>query len=171
MTPTTSLTVQLGSVMYDLLFIPIRIALFVTVVSVGFGLNLKPGGILPALIYLGATIPIVWGLGLVSAGITMTVRRGGGLVELGAAFLVLGAGAYFPLGLLPGPLRSIAGANPLAIATNGMRHALLGGDGWHTMPHDLALLIPMAVVFLLLGNTVFRLGVRRERQRGTLGLY
>jgi hypothetical protein len=74
--------------------------------------------------------------------------------------------------MFPGALRQVLDvANPLAIAMNGMRRALLGGGPWAGIGHDLALLLPMAVLSLALGNAAFRLGVRRERQRGTLGLY
>src|SRR4051794_39450087 len=44
MTPTANWTVQFGSVAYDLLFIPIRITLFVTVVGIAFGLGFDPSG-------------------------------------------------------------------------------------------------------------------------------
>jgi ABC-type polysaccharide/polyol phosphate export permease len=101
----------------------------------------------------------------------MTFRRGGGIVELGAAFLTLGAGAYFPIDVLPPLLVTLSAINPLAIAIEGMREALLGGAGWGEVPGDLALLIPIAIVSLVIGNVAFRLGVRRERKRGTLGLY
>jgi hypothetical protein len=52
-----------------------------------------------------------------------------------------------------------------------MRDALLGGTGWANVPGDLLVLIPLGVASLVLGNVAFRMGVKRERKRGTLGLY
>lgn len=171
MTPTASFTVQFGSVMYDLVFLPIRLVLFVTIIAIAFGLNMDPGGIPQTLVYLVAVIPFVWGFGLITAGLTMTIRRGAAIMGLAAALLTLGSGAFFPVGVLPGPVASTAGANPLAVAMSGMRGALLGGEGWGHMAHDLAILVPAALISLVIGNLVFRIGVRRERHRGTLGLY
>jgi ABC-2 type transport system permease protein len=171
MTPTAPFTVQLGSVMYDLLFIPIRIALFTTVVAIAFGLGLDPSGIGPSLAYIVGVVPFVWGLGLVSAGITMTLRQGGAVVTFGIAILSIGSGAYFPTDLLPSGLETLMKINPLTIGINGMRDALLGGTGWSNVPGDLAILLPLGAAALLAGNLAFRVGVKRERKRGTLGLY
>ncbi len=171
MTPTASFTVQFGSVMYDLIFLPIRLVIFISAFALLFGLHLTAGGIPQALIYLLAIIPFVWGLGLITAGLTMTIRKGAAFVGLGVAFLMLGSGAFFPVGVLPGPLASTAKGNPLAVAMTGIREALIGGAGWGHMAHDLAIIIPSAIIALVVGNLAFRVGVRRERRRGTLGLY
>jgi|tagenome__1003787_1003787.scaffolds.fasta_scaffold20969077_2 ABC-2 type transport system permease protein len=171
MTPTASFTVQFGSVMYDLIFVPVRLVIFITVFALLFGVNLDVGGIPQAFIYLLAIVPFIWGLGLITAGLTMTIRKGAAFVGLGVAFLMLGSGAFFPVGVLPGPLASTAQGNPLALAMTGIREALIGGAGWGHMGHDLAILVPAAILALLVGNLAFRVGVRRERRRGTLGLY
>ena len=171
MTPTSSFVVQLGSVMYDLIFIPIRITLFLGAFAVIFGLNVHANGVAPALVYLAATVPFVWGLGLIMAGITMTWRRGGGAVALAVSFLMLASGAYFPVELFPSGIAAFAAANPLTVAVSGMRDAVLGGAGWSGVPLDLAILLPSAAASLLIGNVIFRFCVRRERGKGTLGLY
>ncbi len=101
----------------------------------------------------------------------MTIRKGAAFVGLGVAFLMLGSGAFFPVGVLPGPLASTAEGNPMAISMTGIREALIGGAGWGHMAHDLAILVPVAIISLVIGNLTFRVGVRRERSRGTLGLY
>ncbi|MGZ8693056.1 MAG: ABC transporter permease [Gaiellaceae bacterium] len=171
MTPTSPVTIQVGSVLYDFIYIPIRITLFYVAIVVAFGVHIDVGGIAPTAAYLGATIPFVWGLGLMSAAITMTFRQGGGLIAFVVAFLTLSSGAYFPLDVLPGVLQGVAQANPLAIAVSGMRESLLANAGWSRLPGDMALLLPMALISLALGGLLFRVGVRREREQGTLGLY
>ena len=52
-----------------------------------------------------------------------------------------------------------------------MRESLLANAGWSGVPGDMALLLPMALISLALGALLFRVGVRREREQGTLGLY
>jgi ABC-2 type transport system permease protein len=101
----------------------------------------------------------------------MTFRRGSGAVGLGMTVLVLFSGAYYPLDLLPSWMASLAELNPITVAVNGMREPLLGGTGWEGVGKAVAVLLPLAAVSLAVGAVAFRGALRRERRRGTLGLY
>lgn len=171
MTPTSSATIQVGSVAYQLLFVPLRTALFLALIAVAFGLNFDASGVAPAALVFLLFTPIIWGLGLLSAAGVMTFKRGGAGVGIGVTLLVLVSGAYFPLDLLPEWAQQIAQLNPLAIAINNVREALLGDAGWDSLSADVLLLVPMAAASLAAGVIAFRLAVRRERTRGTIGLY
>jgi ABC-2 type transport system permease protein len=171
MTPTSTATVQLGSVTFDLIYLPLRTGVFLLALALGFGLNFELAGALPALVVLATFIPFAWGLGLASAAAVVTFKRGAGLVGMGAIGLGLLSGLYFPLELLPGWIAGIAQFNPVALAVGGMRETLLGGSGWTEIAPDLLLLAPMSAVSLVVGAFAFRLAVRRERRLGTLGLY
>jgi ABC-2 type transport system permease protein len=170
-TPTAPATLQLGSVAFDLVYVPLRTAAFLVAVALIFGLHFELSGLLPALALLVVFIPFVWGLGVASAAAIMTFRRGGGVMGIGVVALGLLSGIYFPLTLLPGWLQKIAELNPVAHAINGMRDALLGGAGWAEIAPDLLLLAPLSVASLALGLYLFRRAVGRERRLGTLGLY
>ena len=111
-TPTAPGTIQLGSVAFDLVYIPLRTAIFLGGATLAFGLNFSASGILPALALLLALIPFVWGLGVLTAGAILTFRRGAGVVGLGAVVLGLLSGVYFPISLLPGWLASYRGREP-----------------------------------------------------------
>lgn len=170
-TPTRTATLQIGSVFFDLLYIPLQTAVFLAAMALGFGLHIEPSGILPATALLLVFIPFVWGLGVLSAAATLTFRRGANAVAFGAILLAFGSGLYFPVELLPDWIEATAKANPIAIAVNGMRDALLGGTGWEGVGSDLLRLAPLAAASLCLGILAFRLALRRERSLGTLGLY
>lgn len=169
MTPTATTTIQLGAVMYQLVYVPIRTAAFLFLMTVIAGADFHASGLLPAMALLIAFIPFIWGLGVASAGAVLTFRRGAGAFAFGAGLLAIGSGAYFPLELLPHWLETIAKLNPMAIAIHGMREALIGGSV--DVGADIAVLVPVSVVTLGLGVLVFRRAVRRELRRGTLGLY
>jgi ABC-2 type transport system permease protein len=171
MTPTAVTTIQLGAVVYQLIYIPIRTTLFLVMIAVFFGLNFSASGIPPAMLILIAFIPFVWGLGLVSAAGTLTYRRGAGAVALLAGFLTLTSGAYFPLSVFPDWLADAAERNPIAVAVNGMRESLIGGADWSKTATDLAVLVPVGLVTVAVGILAFRLSLARERRRGSLGLY
>jgi ABC-2 type transport system permease protein len=171
LTPTAPATVQIGSVVYDLLYIPLRTALFLLVVGLGFGLDFEPGGIPSAALFLLAFIPFVWGLGIATAAVVMTFRRGAGVVSFGATLLTLASGAFFPLTLLPAWIERIAEYNPMALTVEGIRQALLGGEAFATLLGDLLLVLPLSAASLVGGLLAFRAALRREQRRGTLGLY
>jgi len=171
MTPTAAATVQLGSAVFDLVYVPLRTAIFLGFLSLVVGLDLESAGILPSAAVLLAFIPFVWGLGLAAAGAILTFRRGAGGMMLGATLLGLASGAFFPLSLLPHWIATLAEYNPLAIAIQGMREALLGGTGWSEVGGHVLLLVPASALSLVCGALLFRLALGRERRRGTLGLY
>jgi ABC-2 type transport system permease protein len=170
-TPIAVTTVQAGSVAFDLLFIPIRMALLLLAVAVTLGLGFDAGGVLPSAVLMAAFVPFVWGLGLLAAATIVTFRRGEGLLGVAMSILGLVSGAFFPLALLPAWLQTAAEANPVAIVLEGMRSALIGGTGWDGVAADVAYLVPASLVALACGTAAFRRALAREHRRGTLGLY
>jgi ABC-2 type transport system permease protein len=170
-TPTRLATIQAGSAAFQLVFVPLRMGVFVAVVAIVFGLDYHASGILPTIVIMLGFLPFLWGLGLLSAGAILTFRRGGGALATGSTVLGIASGALFPLALLPPVLQTIAHANPLAIAISATRDALIGGVGWGPVGSDLLELIPVSLAALALGAFAFRLALSRERRLGTLGLY
>ena len=171
LTPTSPATIQLGSVVYDLIYVPLRTAIYLVAIAIGFGLHFNLDGLVPALIVLVAFVPFVWGLGLISAAGTITFRAGSAGVGFAVAIMTLASGAYFPLDLLPGWLSTLAVLNPMAVAIEGMREPLLGTASWSQTVDAVLILVPLALVSLLAGIFAFRQALRRERRLGTLGLY
>jgi ABC-2 type transport system permease protein len=171
LTPTSPATIQFGSVVYDLIYVPLRTAAFLAAIVVGFSLDFNASGLVPALLVLLVFVPFVWGLGLVSAAGTLTFRGGSTGVNFGVTLMTLASGAYFPLELLPGWLAAIAVYNPMAIAIEGMREPLLGVVSWAETVEAMLALAPWAAASVTMGAVAFRKALRRERRRGTLGLY
>lgn len=170
-TPTTATTILLGSVIYDIIYVPIRTVIFLAVVSLWFNVNFAGSGYLPALLILAAFIPFVWGIGSVASATVLTFRRGSGVIGIGTFALTFTSGAYFPLTLFPSWVESLSKLNPIGVAITGMRDQLIGGAGWADAAAVLAKLVPMSALSLLVGLYAFRLAMRRERRLGTLGLY
>ena len=170
-TRTAPTTIQVGSVLWDLIFIPLRMAALLTVLAVTFGLGLQPEGIPKAFAVLAVFVPFVWGLGVISAAITLTVRRGAGIVGLATMLITLGSGAYFPIDLFPHWIARTAAANPVALAIDGLRQALLADASWGMILPKTLVLAPIAIVSLTLGAVVFKLALARERRLGTVAIY
>lgn len=171
LTPTAPTTLQLGSVIYELAYVPLRMLIFLALATSLFGVSFTYGGLLPALAVLLVFIPFVWGIGVMSVAGVLTFRRGIGVVGFGATALTLSSGTYFPISVFPSWLESLARLNPITMAVQSIREALIGGAGWaQTLPATLVL-VPIGAVSMAVGIGAFRLALRRERRRGTIGLY
>jgi ABC-2 type transport system permease protein len=170
-TPTRTATFQLGSVSFDLIYLPLRTAALLGGIALVFGLHFHASGIVPALLLLFAFVPFVWGLGLVCAAVVVTFRRGGNAIAFAGIFIGLLSGVYFPTTLLPHWLAQVADKNPVAQAIEGMRSALIGGEGFAHVAGPLLAILPAAAASIALGVVLFRLALRRERNLGTIGLY
>ena len=171
MTPTRTLTIQVGLVVYDLIYVPIRTAVFLIIVTAVFGVSFVSAGLLPALAILLAFIPLVWGLGMIGAAAVLTFRRGGGIVGFIGAGVSVASGAYFPLDLLPAPVARVLELSPVAVAFDSMRAALIGGARWAEVLPDVGYLSATAAASLTLGLWSVRAAVQRERRLGTLSQY
>jgi ABC-2 type transport system permease protein len=171
LTPTAAATIQIGTVAYDFIYIPIRMAIFLVVIAVVFGLHFDLSGIGPSVVLLIALLPFIWGIGIANAAATLTFRRGGSPAGLLMTVLALGSGTFFPLTVFPHAVATAIANTPVAIALGGIRRALIGGEGWSVLGWNLGVLGAFSVVFLLFGLLAFRLALRREWRRGSLGLY
>ena len=140
--------------------------ILLTTLALVFGLGLQLDGVPQALVLLVFFMPFVWGLGILAAAITLTFRRGAGVVGLGVAALTLVSGLYFPVGLLPGWLTAAAQANPLAIAAEALREALLGGADWSAIGPDI-LILDAALAALVPRSARSRSGSRSGASAGS----
>lgn len=170
-TPTPQFIVQVGGVGYDLIYLPLRTAVFLAFVAVVYQVPIDLGGVLPALALLLALLPLMWGLGVAVAALVMTFKRGDGTLGILATLVTMASGAYFPLDLLPDGLRQAAQANPVAQAMSAIRGVLVMGDGWQTTLVPLVAVLASGAVTLAAGLSLFRWAVRRERRRGTMAIY
>lgn len=169
LTPTAIGTIQVGSVVYAIVYVPIRTLLFFGLIAGIFGVHLSAVGILPAIALLVLFTPFVWGVGVLAAAGMLTFRRGVG-ANFAVSLLLLGSGAFFPLSVLPRWIQHVAVANPIARAIDGMRAALIAGD-FHGFGTTALIVFAASVITFGLGLFAFKLALARERARGTLGVY
>jgi ABC-2 type transport system permease protein len=85
--------------------------------------------------------------------------------------LALASGAFFPLALLPGWIQALSDVNPVALALDGIREALIGGGGWSVVGPEILVILPLSALAVLGGAVAFRVALAREHRHGTLGLY
>jgi ABC-2 type transport system permease protein len=149
----------------------VRTALFLLIAALSFGVHYHAAGFAPAAAVVLVFIPFIWGVGATAAAGVLTFRRGASLFGAGAFALTFSSGAFFPLGVLPHWLETIAKLNPIAVAIDACRRALLGGDGWSDLLPRIGVIAGASAVAMVLGLVSFRLALQRERRLGTLGMY
>jgi ABC-2 type transport system permease protein len=171
MTPTSPFTVLLGSVSYDMAYVPVRTFLFFGLTTIVFEITLNASGVLPFTAILLSFIPFAWGLGMLGAAAVVTYRRGVSALTFLVSGLMLGSSAYFPIAVLPSWIQRLAELNPVTIALDGARSAILGDGGWESAASTIKILLPLGVIAVLVGFVAVRAALARERRRGTLGLY
>jgi ABC-2 type transport system permease protein len=170
-TPTSATVIQLGSVVYDIIYIPIRTVIFLALASTVFGVDLHARGIGPTVVIVVAFVPFVWGAGMISAAAVLTLRRGASVIGFLITLMAIGSNTYVPIDRIPAVIRPFAELNPVSVALDAARHALLGTADWAATLTTAAKLLPMSIASVALGVVAFRLAMRRERRLGTLGLY
>ena len=170
-TPTSPTTIQVGLVLYDLVYLPLRTGVFLTMIALVFGVDFHLRGVGPAVAIMVALLPFIWGLGAASAAAVIAFRHTSALIGLGGYVLGVLSGAYFPLTLLPPWAEALSRLNPIAAALRGLREALLGGTGWEPALAQITFLVPISLLTWVAGMAAFRLAEARERRAGTLGLY
>lgn len=170
-TPTAYATLQLGFVIYDILRIPVRTAVFLILAATLFRVDVRWAGLGQVGVLVLVLLPFVWGVAAGLTGAVIAFRQAASLVGLANLALVLGSGTYFPLQLLPPWLAATAALNPLAIALTGARAALLGSVSWHATLAQAGVIFAIAVVTWVAGTVTFQFALERERRTGNLGLY
>ena len=135
-----------------------------------FGLRFvhDPLALLTALVTLVASIALFASFGIVVGAFTIVFKQSSAFIGIVTQGIGLLSGVFFPVSLLPEPLRVLGEAIPVTWALNVLRETLLLGE------------IPIARVLVLLTSSVaalpvafllFNLAVRRARQDGSLAQY
>jgi ABC-2 type transport system permease protein len=123
-----------------------------------------------ALVTLAATLIACAPVGLLGAALWLVLRRPGVVTTLAAfAFGILG-GVYFPVSLLPAPLRAVADWVPLAVGLRVFRAALLEGAGLRLAVPALGRLALVSALTFPPAALTLRLALDRARRRGSLAL-
>jgi ABC-2 type transport system permease protein len=171
MSPTSLATLQLGFAIYHLVYVPLRTAVFLLLITLFLDVDLAIGQLGLAVVILVGFLPFVWGVGIIGAGCILTFRRGAAALGGATLLLTISSGAFFPLDLLPGWLQAVAERNPMAIGLQAAREVLLGGAGWDAVADALVVLVPAGIAAYAAGSFAFRAALARERRLGTLGQY
>ncbi len=164
-------TVVLGSSLYPFLSSTARVASYLVLGALFFGLPLGNANWGAALLLLVLSVAAFSSFGILSASFTLLFKRGDPFtwLLLGASGLL--GGVFFPVSALPPWLKLVAQFLPITYCLEGVRRALLAGEGVTELWRETLILSLFAAVGLPLALAALRWSVRRAKMTGTLAQY
>jgi ABC-2 type transport system permease protein len=158
-----------GMGLFAIVYGIIRAILLFGVVALFFDVNVGGANFLAALVVLLiASIPFI-GIGMMTAVLPLiSPEKGTQLGFIAQGILLVVSGVYYPVSVLPAWMQWLATISPATYALDGMRDAILEGDGITMMWDEIWPLIVIGFVSIPLGLEVFRRGERYAKQHGKL---
>lgn len=164
-------TLLLGSSLWGFAFNALRVAAFLGLGALFFGLDLSRASLPAALAILALAVIAESAIGIFSAAFVLVFKKGDPFrFAVGSASALL-AGIYYPVETLPSWMQLLAQGLPLTHSLSGLRGALLEGKSLSQLGPELAALAVFASVFLPLALLFFRLAANRVRRQGSLAQY
>jgi len=171
MSPAPLPVILLYSSLWSYAFSAFRFLLYVVAGGVLYGVSWRGASPGAALAIFVVTVLCFAGAGILWASVVMLMKRGEGVLTTVGLIVILVSGVVFPRSLLPEWLQWAAEAVPLTHALDGMRLALLHGDGIGAVAGILVKLGAFAVVLLTLGFAAFGAAVSIAKRTGSLVEY
>jgi ABC-2 type transport system permease protein len=147
----------------------IRAVLLFGVVALFFDLNLSQANFAAALVVLLVASISFIGIGMMTAVLPLiSPEKGTQLGFIAQGLLLVVSGVYYPVEVLPQWMQWISVISPATYALDGMRDAIIDGDGISKMGDELWPLVVIGIVSVPLGLEVFRRGERYAKRHGKL---
>jgi ABC-2 type transport system permease protein len=158
-----------GMGIFAILYGLIRAILLFVVVAFFFDLSMPDANFLAALVVLTVASVSFIGIGTMTAVMPLiSPEKGMQLGFIAQGMLLVVSGVYYPVGVLPEWMQWIAKISPATYALEGIRGAILDGEGLSTMWDEIWPLLIIGVVSIPLGLWVFRRGEIYAKRHGKL---
>ncbi|MBN2026494.1 MAG: ABC transporter permease [Actinobacteria bacterium] len=169
-TPTSLTTIILSSSIWRFLFTSISVLAFL-VVGACFGVSFAGANVFAALLLLVLTVMSYAALGIISASFIIVFKRGDPINWVVSSLSILLGGVFYPTGVLPGWMQFFSRLLPITWSLEGIRGALLKGEGFSALWQEFLALAVIAAVLIPLSLAFFGLAVNYARKTGTLVKY
>src|SRR5467141_4048350 len=169
MAPIRRLTHLMGICLFAIGYGLVRTFAVLLVAICMFDLDFSHADIAAALaVLVASTVPLI-GLAIFTSVLPMVSPQKGEQMSFAVqGFLLLISGVYYPLTVLPLPLRLVGYASPLTYALDGIRKSLLDGAGLRAELPAIAILLGMGAVMIPGAVWVFSWAERRAKRLGLL---
>jgi len=153
-TPVSRISLLLGRLFMHTLLVEFQ-AIVVTVAAVAFGLRVRFGDLLLALVLLAMIVLLSASVGYALALLVPNEGSLGTLINSIAQPVALLAGVLIPLSVAPLWVRDVAYANPFAWGTNAMRSIFQGDPGADVVWQSFLITAVVATAAVILTSRLF----------------
>jgi ABC-2 type transport system permease protein len=158
-----------GMGLFAIVYGIIRAILLFGVVALFFDLNLANADYLAAIVVLLVASVSFIGIGMMTAVLPLiSPEKGTQLGFMAQGILLVISGVYYPVSVLPEWMQFLSIFSPATYALDGLREAIIEGDGLTDMGDELWPLVLIGAVTIPLGLWVFRIGEIYAKRHGKL---
>ena len=147
----------------------LRTALLFGTIALFFDLSMPDANFLAALVILAISSISFIGIGMMTAVLPLiSPEKGSQLGFIAQGMLLVVSGVYYSVEVLPGPMQALSTISPATYALEGIRGAILEGEGLGSMWDEIIPLLIIGVITIPLGLAIFRIGERYAKRHGKL---
>jgi ABC-2 type transport system permease protein len=158
-----------GMGLFAILYGLVRAVLLFLVVAAFFDLDMPAADFVAALVVLAVASISFIGIGMMTAVLPLiSPEKGTQLGFVAQGMLLVVSGVYYPVDVLPTWMEWIAVISPATYSLDGIREAILDGQGLGSMWDEIWPLLAIGAVTIPLGLEVFRRGERYAKRHGKL---
>jgi ABC-2 type transport system permease protein len=158
-----------GMGLFAIVYGIVRAVLLFGVVALFFDLDLSHADFLAAMVVLLVASVSFIGIGMMTAVLPLiSPEKGTQLGFMAQGILLVVSGVYYPVSVLPEWMQFFSVLSPATYALEGLRDAILDGDGLTAMGDELWPLVVIGIVSIPLGLWVFRRGEQYAKRHGKL---
>jgi ABC-2 type transport system permease protein len=169
MAPLSRPMYLLGTGVFAVIYGTVRAMLLFGVVALFFDLQMPDANFVSALVLLGIASISFTGIGMMTAVLPLiSPEKGAQLGFVAQGMLLVVSGVYYPTSVLPEWMQWISVISPATYALDGIRDAILEGDGIAEMGDEIWPLLVIGAVAVPLGLAIFRAGEKHAKQHGKL---
>jgi ABC-2 type transport system permease protein len=169
MAPLSRVTHLGGSGVFAVIYGLVRASLLFAAVAFMFSLDLDGANYPAALVVLVVASVSFFGIGMMTAVLPLiSPEKGMQIGFIAHGLLLVVSGIYYPVEVLPGWMQALAKISPATYALDGIRGAILEGEGLSSMGDELWPLAVIGAVCIPLGLWVFHRGEVYAKRHGKL---
>ncbi len=169
-TPARPSLLILSTAAYDMIRATLGAVVFVLLAIAFFGLRVETDLISIGVAVFATVASMIFfvALGIAVSAFTVVFKQTTALLGMLTSGFALLGGVFFPVRVLPEPLRAVSDFVPFTWALKALRDALISGE---TNVQALVILVAAALVSFPLALALFRIAIHRARKTATLAQY
>ena len=171
LTPTRVRELIIGMSLWDFAVASSRVFWYILIGVLFLVLDISKINILASIVVLIFTIVCFSSIGIMSAATVMLLKKEAPIVWFVTTFSSFFGGTYFPIDILPVPLRFISYSLPVTYSLRAFRYTLLKGYSLWEIRGDILALIIYSAVLLPASIFIFKAALKRAKIAGSLTHY